>query len=443
MNSQPAFDLRRRRVLSLLRLLGIHDVTTAERRATAWIAVMFAGAMASTSLLRPLRDQFGVRQGVDAMPRLYTWTLVATVVAVLPFWWLANRMPSRRFIPVVVAVCASALLLLAGALAAIGDYDWKREPALGEWFWGGFSAFNVVVPSLVWIHAVEHFRSQQARRLFGIVAVGATVGAICGSWSSHFLSKGLEWPPATAALGSVVMLALMLVAYRRSLAPCRQLGVPTGQVASGGVLEGARILVTSGRARGIAVYMSLLGVVATAFAAARIELFGGHVPDARDQHGLLADVEFWSQTFVLVLQLFCTGRLLQRWPGALLLVSLPVVSILGLGALWAAPVLLTINIVDVVRRGAQFAFERPAREVLYTPMTLATKHKVKFLLDTFAFRLGDLAGAWIAVALASWHAGAGGAAAVTILVALGWIALGLVLGRWGGDQRPVQSASIS
>jgi AAA family ATP:ADP antiporter len=420
----------------LLRLLGLQHSTPAERRAAAWIAAMFFAALASTFLLRPLRDQFGVDQGVEAMPRLYTWTLVATVVAVLPFWWLANRMPSRRFIPIVVGTFVALLLLLATALAAIGEYDWKSERALGEWFWGGFSAFNVIAPSLVWIHTVEHFRSEQARRLFGLVAVGATVGAITGSWLAGVLSKRLQLPPSAAAVASALLLVAMLFAYRRSLPACRELGGGSGQVASGGVLEGARIVLRSRRAQGIAVYMMLLGIVATAFAAARIDIFGGKVPSAREQHGLLADVELWRQTFVLALQLFCTGRLLQRWPGAALLVSLPAVSILGLGALWLAPALLTINVVDVGRGGAQYAFERPAREVLYTPLSLATKHKVKFLLDTFAFRLGDLAGAWIAVLLAQRGLGTGGAAAVTIVFALAWIALGVVLGR-----RPPDAAS--
>ena len=428
-------------MLLFSRLFGLQDALPVERRAAKWVAAMFCCALASTSLLRPLRDQFGVDQGVEAMPRLYTWTLVATIVAVLPFWWLANRMPSRRFIPVVIGACAVLVLLLAGSLVAIGEYDWKRAPMLGEWFWGGFSAFNVVVPSLVWIHAVEHFQSQQARRLFGIVAVGATAGAVCGSWLAGFLSKDLGMKPAAAALASVVMLVLMMLAYRRSLPACRELGAASGQVATGGVFEGARIVATSGRARAIAVYMVLLGVVATAFAAARIEIFGGSIPRARDQHGLLADVEFWSQTFVLVLQLFCTGRLLQRWPGALLLVSLPIASILGLGALWLAPVLLTINLVDVGRRGAQYAFERPAREVLYTPLSLATKHKVKFLLDTFAFRLGDLGGAWIQLGLLSSGVGVGGTAAVTIVVALAWIALGIVLGRRPRTGAAAQPAS--
>jgi AAA family ATP:ADP antiporter len=161
----------------------------------------------------------------------------------------------------------------------------------------------------------------------------------------------------------------------------------------------------------------------------------------REQHGWLANVEFWRQTVVLALQLFCTGRLLQRWPGAVLLVSLPIVSIFGLGALWLAPALLTINLVQVVRGGAQYAFEKPAREVLYTPLSLATKHKVKFLLDTFAFRLGDLCGAVLVVGLGAAQVSVAGILAITVVVALAWIALGLVLGRRSAEPRAEGAAA--
>ncbi len=424
----------------LLRSFGLEAATPSERRAAGWIAVMFGAGLASMFLLRPLRDQFGVHAGVDSYPRLYTWTLLATTLAVLPFWWLANRMPSRRFVPLILHVCTGLVVVLALALAAIGDYDWSSAPKVGEWFWGAFSALNVVVPTLVWIHAVEHCRTDQARRLFGLIAFGGTVGAVVGSWLAGQLCDGLDLPPWTAACASAVLLQGMLVAFRCSLPACRELGsaADAGRVASGGVFEGLRILLQSGRARAIAAYMMLLGILATAFAAAETELVGAGVAGSREQHFLLASVEFWSQSLVLVLQLFMTGRLLQRWPAAVLLVSLPVVSVVGLAALWIAPVVLTINLVRIGRRGAQFAFEKPAREVLYAPLALATKHKVKFLLDTFAFRLGDLFGAWLAVGLRASGLGVGTAAGATTLVALVWIALGLRLGR-----RERQPASTS
>jgi AAA family ATP:ADP antiporter len=184
--------------------------------------------------------------------------------------------------------------------------------------------------------------------------------------------------------------------------------------------------------------MMLIGLLATAFYAAQTELVGQEYELGRQQHRWLADVEFYSQGLVLLLQVFCTGRLMTRLPAVLLLVSLPVVSIAGLGVWWLAPTALAIFVVQIVRRGAQFALEKPAREVLYTPLDLATKHKVKFLLDTFAFRLGDLFGAILAVGLRRFELGVGGIVLVTIVFALVWIVLGFALGR---ERRAAASAA--
>ena len=431
----------------LLRFLGLHDASLDERRATLWVGAMFFFALSSTFLLRPLRDQFGVDEGVMGLEKLYSLTLLATVVAVLPFWWLANRMSSRRFVPIVLHTCAAGFVLLAIGLNAIGDYDWSRLPWLGGTFWGGYSAVNVIVPTMVWIHAVEHFRTDQARRLFGLVAVGGTLGAVFGSWAAGFLTQTVHAPLWVSGASSAALLELAFVAFLVSFGACRRMrdagGVAAGErpaAASGGVLEGLRVLARDGYVRRIGVYMMLLGILATSFYAAQTELVGAQIKAGRAQHYWLAEVEKNGQGLVLLLQLFATGQLMRRVPGVLLLISLPLVSIVGLGTWWLWPSAFAIFFIQIGRRGTQYALEKPAREVLYTPLDLATKHKVKFLLDTFAFRLGDLLGAVLQLQLRDWKLSTGGIVLVTMGVALVWIVLGLSLGRRAGEAQPVPTS---
>lgn len=429
MTSQHGVVVRRPRVrllALLLRSLGIDDATTAELRATKWIAAMFLFTLASTSLLRPLRDQFGVDQGVQAMPRLYTWTLVATLVVVVPFWWLANRVPSRRFVPATQSVCMVVVSALAIVLVSIGDYEWQRVPWLGEVFWGGFSALNVILPTLVWIHAVEHFTRAQGRRLFGLVAVGGTTGAVIGSWVTGVLASSA--PPWKVAAATVVLIGGALACFVASQRSCRELrgGSPThdDEVARGGMFAALPLLVREPRVRAIAVYVVFVAVLATTFAVAQTAIFGAEIEAARKQHEKLANIELWSQTTVLALQLFCTGRLLRRLPLTVFLVALPCLSMAGLASVALWPTVAVISAVQIARRGVQHAFDRPGREVLYTPLDLETKHKAKFAIDTFVFRFGDLLGAVVLVQLA-----AGSVLALSIGVALAWIGLGTWLGR--------------
>jgi ATP:ADP antiporter, AAA family len=409
------------------RVLGLHQATRSERYATIWIAAMFCASLCSMFLLRPLRGQFGVDSGVGAMPALYSLTLLATVLLIVPFWALANRMPSGRFVKIALNVGTVALIALAAGLSSIGDYQWSEDLWIGRAFWGGFSALNVAVPALVWIHAVEHFGPAQAKRLFGLIAVGGTVGAVLGS----YLAKIDGLPVWSFALVSAFLLQLAQFAFLRSRVYCQELegGASQAQFAKGGLLQGLRIIALDRRALQIAVYTLLVGFVATSFEAAQTELVGEYIDRARQQKTFLADVGLYGSVMVLLLQVFCTGRMMPRMSAIVLLASLPVVSILGLSLYALIPTAGVIFVLQVARRGANYAFEKPAREVLYTPLDLATKHKVKFLLDTFALRLGDLSGAFVQVWLRDWGVGIKGIVAVTILVAVIWIGLAVSLGR--------------
>ena len=184
--------------MNIWRLLGLHTASRAERHATLWVAVMFFACMTATFVLRPLRGQFGVSYGVYRLDWLYMLTVIGTIVLVVPFWWLANRMASRRFVPIALHVFTAGFVGLSAWLPVIGDYEWEKAPVFGQVFWGGFNAVNLAVPALVWIHAVEHFGKLQAKRLFGLIALGGTLGTIAGSWVSGLLSGG--GAPLCAAL---------------------------------------------------------------------------------------------------------------------------------------------------------------------------------------------------------------------------------------------------
>ncbi|MCB9876879.1 MAG: hypothetical protein H6835_04670 [Planctomycetes bacterium] len=422
------------------RLLGLGDANRHERLATFWVAVMAFASLASMNLLQPIRNQFGVDRGVEGMPYLYTLTLLGTVVLVVPFWALADRMPSRRFVPLSLQIATGALLAVAAGLWVVGDYDWNTHPWIGELFWGGLSALNVALPALIWIHAVEHFGKQQAKRLFGLIAVGATLGVVAGSWG--FGLRGA--PPWLFAVVAALLLQVMRQAFFASMSYCLRLdgGDTREHVARGGLLEGLRIVVADRRALQIALYVMLVGFVATAFWTAQTALVKAEIDDARSQHEWFADVKEYGNLLVLAVQLFGTGRMMTRLPAWSMLAALPVLSIVGLSVYWLVPTAFGIFCVQIARSGANYAVEKPAREVLYTPLALATKHKVKFLIDTFALRLGDLLGAIAQAWMYHAKLSVGAIVAVTVVFTLVWIGLAVSLGR---DQRPRTSpiASIS
>ena len=89
---------------------------------------------------------------------------------------------------------------------------------------------------------------------------------------------------------------------------------------------------------------------------------------------------------------------------------------------------------QVLRRGVHYAVDRPAREVLFTPLSPDEKYKSKAFIDTFVYRAGDMLGGWAP----TWLAAFGGWLQLSgplpnwvlwIPLSLLWIAVAVVLGR--------------
>jgi len=114
---------------------------------------------------------------------------------------------------------------------------------------------------------------------------------------------------------------------------------------------------------------------------------------------------------------------------ALALGFLPVLAMIGFGALAFAPTLSAIAVFQVLRRAGDYAIARPTREVLFTVVPREDRYKAKSLIDTFVYRLGDQVGAWGVAGLRALGAGAAELALVAIPIALLWLLNALGLGR--------------
>ncbi len=122
----------------------------------------------------------------------------------------------------------------------------------------------------------------------------------------------------------------------------------------------------------------------------------------------------------------------MRVPGGLLLV------LLLLGCSGGGPAFAVLTVVVILRRALEYAFVRPGREMLWSPLDKETKYKAKNTVDVPVYRGSDALSAQVN----NWVAGAGfGAGAVAWLgagVAALWAVLGWWLGRRFEDHEKLQ-----
>jgi ATP:ADP antiporter, AAA family len=139
----------------------------------------------------------------------------------------------------------------------------------------------------------------------------------------------------------------------------------------------------------------------------------------------------------LGIQLFLTGRIVNRLGVALTLAILPAFSILGFAALAIWPTIGVIVAFQVLRRAGNFAIARPIREVLFTVVPREDRYKAKSFIDTVVYRLGDQVGAWSFTGIQGLGLGSTGIAGAAIPLSAAWLMNSLWLGRAQDRRRSV------
>jgi AAA family ATP:ADP antiporter len=414
------------------------DVREHETAALVASCAYFFFVLSAYYVIRPVRDEMGVAAGVQHLAWLFTGTLVGMLLVHPLFTALVARLPRRRFVPLIYRFF---ILNLVAFFLVFRVADAAQAIWVGRLFFVWTSVFNLFVVSVFWSFMTDLYRPAQSQRLFGLVAVGGTLGAILGSTITSALVPLLG--PVNLLLVSALLLEVAAQAARvldgqeAALARAAEPDEPGSasrededeRIIGGGVLDGIRHVLRSPYLLGIAALMLLFTIASTFLyfqqAAIAARVFEG-APQARTR--LFAGIDLAVNVLTLATQIFVTGRML-RWLGvALSLAFLPLMSLIGFGILGSAPVLSVLVVFQVVRRAANFAIQRPAREVLYTVLPRTDKYKAKNFNDTFVYRVGDQLGAWSYTAIAWLGLGLSGLAFTMVPLSAVWLLLALWLG---------------
>lgn len=418
----------------LARLVQVepHEVT-----ALLWSFAYFFSLLCAYSSLKPIRDEMGIAGGVRNLQWLFTATFVGTLLAVPAFSAVAARFPRRRFVPWVYRFCALTLLAFWAA--------WRAEVGpvlLARAFFVWVSVFNLFITSVFWAFMADVFRADQGKRLFGFVAAGGTVGAMVGPLVSAAVAPALG-PAALLPISALVFEAAARCARRvaRSSGPDAATTRTLGEAVGGHALSGVALLSRSRYLLGIGAQTLLHAVTSTILYAQYLSLAEGALADPGRRVALFGLVESGTNLVALGLQVAVTGRVLSRFGLAAALGLLPALSAAGFLGLAAAPILPVVVAFHAARRSAHFAVERPAREVLFTPVSPGAKYMSKSFIDTVVYRGGDAVSGWLNAALAAAGLATAGVAVAALPVTYASYRLARFLARRHGEQ--VEAAAPS
>jgi AAA family ATP:ADP antiporter len=361
-----------------------------ERFAVAVAFVYFFCVLAAYYVIRPVRDQLSAAVGSTALPIFYAATFAATLLLAPLFGALVARFPRRRFVPFVY------VFFIAGMIAFIPLFQWQDAIGarlLGSVFFVWVSVFNLFVVAVFWSFMADLFDPEQAHRLFPVIALGGTLGAIAGPALTRALnalvgvSALLAVSAALLGLAIACILALSRWSRRHPVAgdPARD-----ERVIGGSFLAGAIETFRSPLMRRFALLMLLGDAVGTVIYALLADYSGATYVTRTARIDFSASIDLYANLLQVLLQLGDTRALMVRFgpaPALALDGVVKAVMLAGL-ALFAGP---WIAAVAVVTRASAYGVFKPAADSLYTRVDAETRYKTKNFIDTAVWRFGDVA----------------------------------------------------
>ena len=414
------------KILTPLAAIERHEIG-----AVAAAFCLFFCVMAGYFSIRPVRDTVGSMMGRERLADLWIVTWVASLAVVPIYGGLVSRFRRSVFLPWTYAFVAASLVLVGVSLRG-----GPPSVLVGQFFWVFTSVLNLFIISVFWSFLLELFRSDQAKRLFGVIAAGGTAGALAGPLFTDFTvrmtgNSGVLFIGAGLFVGAIVCQQVLLTLWKHERAAR---AVASGQpevrdrAIGGNPFAGVSIVARSPYLLAIALFVVLLATASTFLYFEQLRLVEIAYPDPASRTRVFARIDWIVQSLTIVSQVFLTGRIASRLGLIVLLSMVPIAMVFGFGVLAIWNTFPVLAVVFIARRFGEYAFVRPGREMLFGPLDRETKYKAKNLIDVPVYRGADA----LAAQVLKGVEGAGFGPLTIALLGVGTSVLWAINGWWVG-----------
>ena len=362
---------------------------------------------------------YGVQLGELTLQILFTGTFIAMLLMQPLYGALVSRFPRRVFLPVVYL----AFIACLGGFYLVFD---SGLPGRGAVFFIWVAVFNLFAVTVFWSFMSDIYDDADAKRLYGYIAAGGTIGGFLGPLITRSLVQQIGVPNLLLVSAGILALSVVCILRLGRWAKLREqaLGRAGRDEAMGGsVLAGLRLLRDEPLLRAMAVLMFFGVGVGTLLYNEQASIARTYFPGDAERTAYYANIDLAINITTILVQVFLTRLLMVRFGVAPLLLIPGFAILLGFAALTASPLPMLVAVVQILTRAGEFSLSKPARETIYTRVDREVRYKGKAVIDTAVYRGGDLFFVWTHKLLAGFGSAAVFGAGVLV-------AATMTLGAW-------------
>lgn len=405
-----------------------------------WALLYFFSLLCGYYVLRPVRDAmaasadmttvfpdawiaWALSRGFElkdfVLQLLFTGTFVSMVLLQPLYGALVSRYPRRVFLPGLYLLFIVCLI----GFWWIFNHDVSGRGAL---FFVWTAVFNLFAVSVFWSFMADVFDNAHAKRVYGYIGAGGTIGALLGPVITQVLVDRVGIGSLLLVSAGFLVVCLLCIVRLRPWALLREQrsGYPaSGEAMGGSMWAGFRLVAKDPMLRGLALLMFFGVGVGTLLYNEQAAIVKQFYPSPSEAAKFYARIDFAINACTILVQVFLTRWLLRRYGvGPVLLIPAFAITF-GYCLLAMSPLPLLIAAVQIATRSGEFSLSKPGRETLYTRVDREARYKAKAFVDTAVYRSGDLTYVW----LHKWLAAFGSR---TVFLAGIAIAIGMTLSAW-------------
>ncbi|MCT2529677.1 MFS transporter [SAR92 clade bacterium H921] len=408
---------------------SITNIQGHEIRAVVGSFVFVVVLMSAYYILRPVRDAMASDWTDAEVSWLWTLNFFISTAVVALYGALVSRFCLQLLVPSIYAIFALTFIAFYILASTIVD-----RTVVEKSFYVWVSVFSLFHISVFWSFMSDLFSKEQAGRLFGIIAAGASVGGLIGPSIPSFFSASLGTDNLMLLASAMLLVSIPIIFYLQSLKSSdlhsEGLAVQPPKVRIGGhPFAGFRLFFSNPYLLGIGVFIFLYTGVSS-FVYFELKNLLSEL-SRTERTAVWARMDLAVNTLSIAVGMFVTGRIVGKFGMPVTIALVPVLISIGLVILAVSPFLGVVVALQVIRRAGNYGVTRPAREILFTRVDTETRFKAKPVIDIVAYRGGDMLMAWLFTGLTQGLGlGLAAVAAVGAGIAALWSIVGIYLGRW-------------
>lgn len=381
--------------------------------------------MAVYYILRPVRDAMASDWSDAEVSMLWTINFFFSFAVVAIYGFFISRISLNKMVPGVYIVFAATFVLFFIASEYLLD-----AAIIDKAFYIWVSVFSLFPVSVFWSFMADLYTKEQSRRLFGIITTGASTGAMIGPTIPLLFSNIGTYN--LMLLASIVLLStLPIILYLQKIKVTQLHNVGnTGHLQSlgGNPLAGFKLFLQNPFLLGIGLFLFLYTGIGSFVYLELKNLLADYTREQRTEIWALMDLG--TNTLTIVAGLFVTSRIATRFGLGITLALIPFIVMGGLLSVAMVPLLTVVVVLQIFRRGGNYAITRPAREMLFTHIDQESRFKAKPVIDVVVYRGGDVFWGWGFTGLTQvLGLGMAGVAVVGAVIAAAGAGVGILLGK--------------